>query len=321
MRLATVGNEIIFASDVMPRVDEMLKQYKGKVPDEQLRKQRWVLAKQAVDGMLDVKRVMQDFQRTMPADRLPMIREQVDESFQESRVPQLMDALKVNSRGDLEAKLRERGSSLALESDKYFERSLAQQWLRQQAKAKEKFSHEELMEYYQNHQKDFEKKGKVRWQELSVRFSKHASKAEAWAKLADMGNAVLQGVPFEQVARQASDGFSAREGGMRDWTNQGSLASDKLDQALFSLPVGQPSPIIEGPTAFHIVRALERVDQHVTPFRDAQIEITEKLKEESEKAALQDYQAKLKREIRVWTAFDDPEFVRRIGMPPLPPRR
>ena len=39
---------------------------------------------------------------------------------------------------------------------------------------------------------------------------------------------------------------------------QGRLVCEALDQALFTLPVGKLSPIIEGPTGFHIVRVTER---------------------------------------------------------------
>ena len=73
--------------------------------------------------------------------------------------------------------------------------------------------------------------------------------------------------------------------------------------------------IIEGANSFHIVRVLERVEQHHTPFAEAQIEIREKLKKEAEKAAREKYQARLEGEIHVWTIFDDPEFVKSVGLP------
>jgi len=321
MRIATVGNEVILASDVMPRVDSLLAKNRDRIPASQLPKVRWMYAKQMLDSMLDTKRVMQDFKRTVPAERLPDIRKEVDKSFEDSRLPQLLDSFKVGSRAELDAKLQQQGSSLETEKNKYFERSLAQQWLRQQTTAKQVFAHDELMAYYEEHLKDFEETGKVRWQELSVQFSKHASKGEAYAKLAEMGNAVLQGAAFGQVASQSSEGITSDEGGVRDWTTQGSLAAEELDRALFTLPPNQLSPIIEGTTAFHIVRVLERVDRHVKPFREAQVEIHDKLKEQAEQVALDEYQDRLRSEIRVWTVFDDPAFVERIGLPPLPPRR
>ena len=67
-----------------------------------------------------------------------------------------------------------------------------------------------------------------------------------------MGNQVFAGAPFAEVAKAGSDGVTAAAGGQRDWTNKGSLACQELDRALFGLPVGQLSPIIEGPTGFHI---------------------------------------------------------------------
>lgn len=321
MRIATVGDDVIFASEVMPRIDKLLDQHRDKIPPAEFERQRWLLARQAIEGMLDVKRVMQDFKRQVPEDRLPIIREQVNESFEKSRLPHLLEALKVNSRKELEAKLREEGTSIKGEQERYFERSLAQQWLRQQTNAKSKFSHDELVAYYQANLKEFEKTAKVRWQQLSVSFAKHPSKDLAYAKLAEMGNAVVGGAPFEQVAKQASDGFTAPEGGVRDWTERGAMTSKQLEEALFTLPPNQLSQIIEGAKSFHIIRVLERVEDHTTSFRDAQIEIHEKLVAQSREKAADEYQARLREEIRVWTVFDDPQFTARIGLTPAQLRR
>ena len=321
MRIATVGDEVVFARDVLPRIDKVLAKYRDTTPPAEFEKQRWLFVQKSLQELIAVKRVMQDFKRTVPEDRLPVIREQIDESFEKNRLPQLLEAFKVNSRSELEAKLREEGTSIKREQDKYFESSLTRQWLRQQVSAKAKFSYNELMAYYQDHQKDFAKPAQVRWQQLSVQFAKHASKAEAYGKLAEMGNAALQGVPFKQIAIKSSDGMTAKEGGVREWTKRGVVASDQLEQALFSLPPSQLSAIIEGANAFHIVLVLERVDHHVTPFRDAQVKIHERLAAQARKEASQEYQDRLLKEIRVWTVFDDPEFVQRIGMQPGPPRR
>ena len=66
------------------------------------------------------------------------------------------------------------------------------------------------------------------------------------------------GAPFPEIARSGSDGVTASDGGARDWTTQGSLVSKKLDEALFGLPVGELSPILEDEYGLHIVRVTER---------------------------------------------------------------
>ena len=48
-------------------------------------------------------------------------------------------------------------------------------------------------------------------------------------------------MPFEDVVTKYSDGPTVKAKGLRDWTNRGSLADERLDELLFSMPVGNDS--------------------------------------------------------------------------------
>jgi parvulin-like peptidyl-prolyl isomerase len=122
--------------------------------------------------------------------------------------------------------------------------------------------------------------------------------------LASMGNEVLAGRPFAEVARAKSEGPTAAAGGAFDWTTKGSLASKQLDEAVFSLPEGQLSAIIEEEQSLHVVRVVEREEAGRTPFVEAQVEIRARLTAERHEQALQDYLAKLRVRTPVWTVFD-----------------
>ena len=78
--------------------------------------------------------------------------------------------------------------------------------------------------------------------------------------------------PLAAVARADSDGRTAAAGGLRDWTTKGSLAAEELDRALFGLPIGQLSPILESDTGYHIVRVIDRQEATRTSFPEAQDE-------------------------------------------------
>jgi parvulin-like peptidyl-prolyl isomerase len=144
-----------------------------------------------------------------------------------------------------------------------------------------------------------------------VRKSRFNDPREAYAELARMGNEVwqdgtarqVQGAAFPEVAKAKSDGFTAQQGGAHDWTTQGALKSAVIDQALFSLEVGQMSPILDGEEGFHIVRVLERKEAGRRPFTEVQHEIRERLKEERFQVAVQEYLNTLRRDARIWTAY------------------
>jgi parvulin-like peptidyl-prolyl isomerase len=119
-----------------------------------------------------------------------------------------------------------------------------------------------------------------------------------------MGNQVRAGAAFGEVARAMSDGPTASDGGTRNWTHKGSLVCEELDRALFGLPVGQLSPIIESADGLHIIRVIERDPGGRVPFVEAQAEIRPKLRQQRASERLQNYIAGLRQEIPVWTVFD-----------------
>ncbi len=137
-----------------------------------------------------------------------------------------------------------------------------------------------------------------------VRYAKYPTRAAAYQAIARMGNQVFAGAPFADVAKAGSDGAEANQGGQVDWTNQGALTCRALDTALFNLPVGQLSPIIEGANGFHIIRVTRREGDIVKPFLEAQVEIKKKIVDERSEKQGEDYMAKLLARTPVWTIFD-----------------
>jgi parvulin-like peptidyl-prolyl isomerase len=311
--MAWVGKQPIFASEILSKVDQLMEEHRQQIPPERWDEQRLALAQQALKATVESKLVLEDALRKIPAAGQVEIEKKVEEQFEAEQIKKLMESKKAQSRSDLEQKLRAEGSSLDQQRRIYFERSLAYQWARSAVKTETEVSHNEKVAYYDEHRKDFERPARVRWEQLSILFERVASKQEAWAKLAQLGNDVMRGVPLADVAKAASHGATAEQGGQWDWTSKSSLASAVLDQALFSLPVGTLSPILEDERGFHIIRVIEREDAGRTSFRDAQVKIKEKIEEQRREKAVQDYYARLKKETYVWTVFDDPAGSQRFA--------
>ena len=311
--MAWVGNQAIFASEIMVRVDQLMEEHRQQIPPERWNEQRIALSQQALKVAVESKLVLVDAFRKIPANGQVEIEKKVEEQFETEQIPKLLKNAKVGSRAELEKKLLATGSSLEQQRRVYYERSLSYQWLRSAAKVETEISHNEMLTYYEAHLKDYERPARARWEQLSISLDRVPSKQEAFAKLAAMGNDVMRGAPWADVARAGSHGTTAGQGGQRDWTTQGSMASKALDEALFSLPVNALSPILEDERAFHIIRVVEREDAGRTPFRDAQVKIKEEIEKQRRDKAVQDYYAKLRKETRVWTVFDDPVNAQRFA--------
>lgn len=307
MVVARVGPEVVLEADLLtPKALEWLAQVTPGLAPDKVRQLRLQICQQVLPSHIETLLVYVDACREIPSEKLPEIRASVDKAFDEQQLPRMMQEDGVANSLEYEHRLRSQGISLDRMRKMFFERGLAQEWLRKNVGEVDEIPHADLIAWYQNHLDEYEFPAKARFETLTVKIGLKHSRSEAWDMLAAMGNEVLGGRPFADVAKARSEGPTAYQGGGFDWTGQGSLASKKLDEAIFSLPVGELSAIIDEGEMLHIVRVVEREPAGRVPFLEAQVGIRENLLEERRKAASDEYLAKLKARTPVWTVFDDP---------------
>jgi parvulin-like peptidyl-prolyl isomerase len=306
MIVARVGPEVVLESDLLtPKALEWLESVSPGLKPEQVKELRQQICRQVLEQHVETLLVYVDACREIPPDKLPEVRKSVDKAFDEQMLPQLLKEAGVANSLEYEQSLRARGQSLDNMRKMFFERGLAQEWLRKNARAEEEIPHADMIAWYQNHLDDYDYPARARFEAMTVKTGLKRSKREAWDLLAAMGNEVMEGRPFDDVARARSEGPTAANGGRFDWTNQGSLASKLLDEAVFTLPVGQLSRILEEDTALHIIRVVEREPAGRTSFLDAQTDIREELKQTRRRKQMEDYLTRLRDRTPVWTVFDD----------------
>ncbi len=343
MVLARVGSEVVLAADLLAGLDRMIRQnLAGKLagenqldpeelerqrqqtlsevrraiheaqqraarPDDVLTesaRQRAAMLGQVLSRQIDTRSIYLDARQRIPAEGFAQVEKQVRQHYDEQELPKLREQLGVSSWAELDRALRARGTSLEQDFRVFFEQTIAQQWLRQQAKVDEEITYDQMIAYYQEHLAEFDKPARARWQELRVSFSRHPSKAEAFAAIAAMGNQILDGADFAEVAGAGSDGPTAAEGGIRQWPDASARLSPILRQALESLPVGQLSPILEDWNGYYIIRVLERKPAGLEPFVEAQAEIRDKIRAQRTAEQLEKYKAELRKRFPVWTILD-----------------
>jgi len=305
--LARVGTEVILAADVMSGLQQLIEANKDRMPEDVLREQIDKELKKRLENAIDMKLLWLDAKRTIPEEAYTPLKQRVAEHFETKEIPHLMEQAKVDTRKELDDMLRSMGSSIDKRKRDFIQMAIAREWLRQQSKGKAEVTLDDIRVYYEEHAEEFDHPARAKWEELAVRFSEFPTKAAARQTIAAMGNQVFAGRPLTEVAKAHSQGSTASEGGQRDWTTRGSLACEALDRAIFGLPVGQLSPIIESKRGYHIVRVTEREEAYRTPFTEAQAEIREKLQAEQQKKQGERFLAKLKRETPVWTIYDGDE--------------
>ena len=241
-----------------------------------------------------------------PEQYAPLVRQ----NYQLFRVALVMKDANIESPDDprLERLLRENGTSLYTQQQAFMERALGQSIVGQKVNFHPEITHDQMLSYYREHLDESQVPTRAKWEQLTVLFARFKDKFEAGEAIASMGNQVVWGgTQFWAVARKHSHERNAEKGGFHDWTALGDLKiSKELNNAVFTLPIGELSEIIQDDEGLHIIRVLEREEAHVVPFTEAQVDIKESLRMETLNKAYGEYVAKLREKTPILTPANGP---------------
>lgn len=223
-----------------------------------------------------------------------------------TRLATLMKDRQLESFGELDAVLRQLGTTLDDQITSFGEHQLGMQAVIKHIKKVPEVTHQEMLDYYTDHAAEYAVPAKVKFEILTVKFANFRTREEAHDLIVQMGNAVfLGGTPFAAVAKKHSQEPNASSGGLYESVSQGSLASKTIDQAVFSLEIKKLSQIIEDETGYHILRVLERQPAGYRSFVDAQPEIKTEIETEKRMAQQKEFLEEVQARTAVWTIYDD----------------
>ncbi len=313
--VAVVGTEHILAGDmnvfVQPVIDENRDKISSEAQEAMIRAQ---LTRQVLAQYVEIKAMYLEFFRDMVgtgspkelADTQKQVVTKAGKIFFEKQVPDLLKKYDAKDMQELENKLRDKSMSLRMLQSQFIEQVLSAQVEQKYVPEEFEIERDEIMEYYDRHREQWNVPARARWRQVTARFDKFATRAEAEQAILNMGNEMLLGgKSFESVAKQSSQGFNAAQGGYTDWTSQGSLKSKPIDAAIFSLEPRKLSTIIEDEIGLHIVEVLEREAAHTVDMAVSQAEIRKKLSSEKRKAAIKELRAKVMKRTPVWTRWPE----------------
>lgn len=320
--LARVGGDVIFAGEVLCSVNSYLARNGVDYKDPEVIRQRDQLVKMRLQQVIDTRIIVNEARRKIPEEGYKKAMEKFDEEFDKTVVPQMLKERKLENLQQLEAQLRRDGTTLEREKRAFAESVLRSSWVGQAVKVTQEVTHEQMLDYYQKHAAEFEFEAFSKWEQITMKFEKFPNKAAAYAEIARVGNMIVDGKKFEEVAKAHSQHASAPQGGEINWTKRGSLVSVPLDTAVFNLPIGVLSHIIEDDKGFHIVRVTDRREAGKKPFTEVQAEIKKKINEERTAEARVKYVEEIKKKTTVWTIYDeqdakskDPQTADRYAQP------
>lgn len=298
--VAIVGGDPIFMGDMMFEVNQLIEKYMKGAPEAIRQQQRGKLVNRLLPKYVDQKMLFMSTTSTLPegADLEDVIT-QAEKTFNEQALPDLMKRASITSTAQFDANLRAQGSSIRQMRRAWAKDQVGRFLLAEQVKVNKHVSHQELLEAYHDNYDSYAHIAKCRWEKIEVKFSKAGGRFAAKDKMDDIYQRLVHGGNFQAIAKKESHGFKASKGGQHDWTNRGSLVSKKVDEAIFTLPQQRLSEIIETKDSFLVVRVIERVDAHHTPFEETQSEIKKKIINKRRDKGFKKYLEKIRKEIPV----------------------
>lgn len=314
--LAIVGTERILAGDLAALVEPVIHENRDRITSpSQEQVVRQSLTRQALPQYIELKAMCQEYFRDMagnaPPDELKKMQEQVmvraSKMFYERYVPvELFKRHEVEDLAELDQKLRETGLSLAIMKNHFLTQVLASQLEDKYVATTYEIPPQEILDYYQQHISKWQIPARAKWRQLTVRLDRHTSQEEAENLIRSMGDeVVLGGKPFEAVARDSSEGFTASQGGLHDWTFEGSLKSSKLNEAIFSLPLNRLSNVIQDEVGYHIIEVVQRESARTKDMAEIQTEIRKTLSKQRQQVEAEKFRERVLDRVIVWTRWPE----------------
>ena len=288
--VAIVGGEPLFVGDMLFEVNQLIETKIPQAPESAKKVQRKLLLKALSKKFVDQKLLYVDALSKLPSEvNIDEMVNRASEVFNDNILPTMIESSGVKNITEFDGNLRVQGSSLRQVRTAWAKDQLARQFVQQSLNVDQTVDHQEMLDDYLANKEKYAVRARSKWEQIMVRFDKHDSRDAAKKKLVELGNQVIYGASLKEVAKKQSDGFRASEGGQHDWTGKGALVLKEIDKAIFTLPIGELSDIIESRDGYHIVRVIDRTEASYTPFTEAQVKIKERIKTKRLNAAFEEH--------------------------------
>jgi len=282
--VAWVNGDIITMSDLEREeqgiLGELYRRYTGAELDAQVRTAR----AEMLDRMIDRKILVQ---RASHLYDMSKMRNALLDSFKEQQ--------KVKTDQELERMLAQEGMTLEELKDRLVEMYAPEEIIRFEVIGRVSVSEKEVADYFVTHPRDWEVPASAMLREIVLLAEGAAREGRRVEAEKIRERAVAPGADYAALAQEVSEAGTKANGGLLGPVGKGDLAPP-LDQAAFSVPVGQVSPVIEMPHGFHLIYVESRSDARSKSLKEVKDTIRADLEREKSRKALDDYLAKARAE-------------------------
>ncbi len=267
---ARVNDDILTTSELNRMLKPLYRQYEQSSRGEELVLRMRKAEVDAIASWIEHRLILQEARKI---EGFQLDRMEIDKRFEEARS-------RFTSREEFDRALSMEG----LDEEEY-RKNLEDQY-RVRALTYQKItsliniSPENITVYYREHEDDYRDDEMVRISNLLIPIPEGAGKDEVARELAEKILGELQsGKDFSELVRKHSKGPRADQGGDLGYYKKGQMRP-RLDEAAFSLEVGEPSGIIETDLGYHIIKCTGKREAYQKPLEELWEDIDDKLYQE-----------------------------------------
>ncbi len=263
--LATVDKEAILQSDVMSEIGPLLRDMRQTMTPEAFEAEANKVLREALEKAIENKILYREGAATGAKiedkdveERLQKFREQYASVEEFNKVV----AESGETLSDFRERLRKQilAVSFGIAKRRQFEKEAI-------------VSESEIAQFYQDNQSEWSRPERVKARRIFLPAPQDAAaRAKAKAQLAAIKDELALGADFGELAKLHSQGPEAAEGGVMGWVARGDLVGD-LDTALFALPDGGISDVLETEFGVLILKVEQKEAAGTAPYEEVRTEI------------------------------------------------
>jgi len=296
--VAKVNEDIVTKSDLdteeQGMLQELYQRFSGTELDSQVAKGKKELLRHLIDQRVLTQRAAHLFDVT---------------KMQDFYLTQFKLQQNIKSDKELEKMLAQQGMTLADLKKRLVDDSAAREVVRAEVAERIAISEKDERAYYDAHTADFAIPAQATVREIVLKAGASDRDAKRAQAETVRERASAAGADFAAIATEVSEAGTKKAGGLLGTVRKGDLSA-ALEQAAFSVPVGEVSAVIEADYGFHIVKVDARIEEGFKPFDEVKSEVEQKLQGERFSDEYKTYIKKAWSEATIWIS---PKYQERLS--------
>jgi len=282
--VVSVNGKDIIQGEVEKELQNILMQYQGRVPPQQMIQLQPQLEKQAVESLINKQLLVEESDR-----------QKVEASVEEIDA----EVNKVSAQFETPEKFKEKLKELKLSEEKF--RKDIEQNYRIEKLLKSKMpaitvTDEDISLFYKGKPENFIVPEQIQASHILYSIEPDTSdeiKKEKRSELQVVLEKIKKGDDFAELARKHSDCPSKEQGGELGSFPRGAMVK-AFDDVAFNLKVGEVSDVVETQFGFHIIKLIGRTEASTTPLEQVKDKISSYLEAQKQSKEVAVYLEKLR---------------------------